>query len=285
MRRLALLCALMVALALLVASPSVSAEPRPSDACGPRPQKADGSYWSCTVVDQFRGTKLNRSLWMPQTIFRSGSSTAWACYIDDPSVIAVRAGALHLSVRKLRKSAPCAGQHNARTPYVAGMVSTYRLFSQQYGRFEARIKNTATNARGLQEAFWLWPDDRYNTELWPAAGEIDIAETYSQHPGLAIPFLHYTANDNGGPIPGRNTAWHCRAKRGKFNTYTLEWSATRLKIKVNGSTCLVNTSGDQAFKKKYIVALTQMLGVGANTYKGRAPLPATMTVDYVKVWR
>ncbi|HWM03501.1 MAG TPA: glycoside hydrolase family 16 protein [Actinophytocola sp.] len=256
-----------------------------TDACGRRPLKGDGSLWSCTLAENFSGTELDRSVWMPQTIFRSGSASAWACYIDDPSVLSVHGGALHLTVRELAEPQPCAGRQNEPTPYVAGSVSTYRLFSQRYGRFEARISNTATTAPGLQEAFWLWPDDRYNTAIWPAAGEIDIAETYSNHPELAIPFLHYTENDNGGPQPGLNTAWDCAAERGEYNTYTLEWTATRLKILVNGKTCLVNTSGDPAFKKPYIVALTQMLGVGRNTYDGRAPLPATMTIDYVKVWR
>ena len=137
------------------------------------------------------------------------------------------------------------------TPYVAGMVTTYRLFSQQYGRFEARIKNTATTAPGLQEAFWLWPDDRYTTATTGrAAGEIDIAETYSQYPNLAIPFLHYTVDDNGGPVPGLNTAWNCAAKRGVYNTYALEWTADppgdlRQRRRPAWST----PRGDPAFKK------------------------------------
>ena len=117
-----------------------------------------------------------------------------------------------------------------------------------------------------------------------AAGEIDISETYSQHPDLSIPFLHYTWNDNGGPKPGLNTAWDCLAQRGEYTTYTLEWRATRLAILVNGERCLVNRSGNRAFRKPYIIAFTQLLGVDGNAYDGRAPLPATMSVDYVKVW-
>jgi beta-glucanase (GH16 family) len=266
-------------------TPDPEPEPGPADDCGPRPAKADGTLWACTLAEDFTGTELDRSVWMPQTIFRSGTSTAWACYIDDPSVISVHDDALHLTVRKLPEAQPCAGQKDQPTSYVSGMVSTYRLFSQKYGRFEARIKNTATTAPGLQESFWLWPDDRYNTAIWPAAGEIDIAETYSQYPDLAIPFLHYTATDNGGPVPGLNTAWDCVAQRGEYNTFTLEWTATQLVIEVNGETCLVNTTSDPAFQKPYIVALTQLMGVGGNAYTGQAPMPASMTIDYVRVWQ
>ena len=126
------------------------------------------------------------------------------------------------------------------------------------------MKVTETAAPGLQEAFWLWPDDRYpSATVWPAAGEIDIAETYSRYPDLAIPYLHYTAWDNWGPQPGVNTAWDCLAPRGEWHTYTLSWTDTRLRIEVDGQHCLTNDSDDPAFDKPYIVALTQALGVEA----------------------
>ncbi len=185
-----------------------------------------------------------------------------------------------------RSRSPAPARGYDPTPYVAGSVSTYRLFSQKYGRFEARIKSTATRVPGLQESFWLWPDDRYNNELWPAAGEIDIAETYSQYPDRAIPYLHYTENDNGGPKPGRNTAWVCTGAAAASSTPTRS-SGPRpgWRSRSTAKSCLVNTSGDPAFQKPYIVALTQLLGTAGNEYDGRAPLPATTTVDYVKVWK
>lgn len=257
-----------------------------TDECGARPLKADGTAWACTFVDDFTGTSLDRAKWTPQTQFASGSPSAHACYADDPSVINVGNGSLNLSVRKVANPVQCSfGEFTGPTDYLAGSVMTYHLFSQAYGRFEARIKNTATTAKGLHEAFWLWPDDRYpSNAVWPYAGEIDISETYSSYPGLAIPFLHYAA-DAYGAVPGLNTAWNCAAPRGEWNTYTLEWTALRLEIKVNGKTCLVNTSGDTAFQKPYLIALSQMLGAAGNEYTGGAPLPATMNVDYVKVWK
>jgi hypothetical protein len=70
-----------------------------------------------------------------------------------------------------------------------------------------------------------------------------------------------------------------------FNTYVLTWTSTTLTIEVNGKTCLVNKSGDPAFKKPYIAAFTAALGTGGNAITPRTPIPATMTVDYLKVWR
>lgn len=268
--------------------PGPPAPAGPSDACGPQPRRADGSYWSCTFADEFSGTELDRSRWAPQTVFSSGDKLGrYACYRDHPDNISVSGGALHLTLRREDRPILCLRNGLLPTPYSSGMVSTYRLFSQQYGRFEARYANTGTVVPGLQETFWLWPDDRYQKplDLWPAAGEIDVAETYSQHPDLAIPFLHYTWNDNGGPVPGRNTAWNCRALRGGYNTYTLEWTPSRIEIFVNGTSCLVNTSGDKAFQKPYIVSLTMLLGSSGNKASDATPLPASMSVDYVRVWQ
>lgn len=284
-------------ISLLGAAPAVQAAGGPkapggpkavTDSCGSQVLKPDGTPWVCTFADDFSGTSLDRKKWVPQTLgFSTGTAQAHACYLDDVNNISVSDGALNLTVRKLPAPVPCTSNPSlAPSAYTSGMVSTYHLFSQQYGRFEARMKVADTRLPGLQESFWLWPDDRvpqYN--YWPAAGEIDIVETYSVYPDLGIPYLHYTAWDNGGPIPGTNTAWNCAASRGVWNTYTLEWTPTQLKISINGTTCLVNNSGDSAFQKPYIAAFTQALGGAGNEYDGRAPLPATMNVDYFHVWK
>lgn len=256
------------------------------DACGPRVLKADGTPWACTFVDNFDGTSLDRTKWVAQTNFVSGTAAAHACYRDDPRNVSVGGGTLNLTVR--RESTPIACENKslgATSDYSAGSVMTYRLFSQKYGRFEARMKAPATSVPGLQEDFWLWPDDRDATSLiWPAAGEIDVAELYSQYPKLNIPYLHYTAWDNWGPVPGLNTSWTCSAPRGVYNTYTLDWTATEVRIGVNGKTCLVNKRGDIAFQRRYILAFSQMLGTAANALTANTPLPSTMNVDYVRVW-
>lgn len=264
---------------------NVAPQKAPRDACGAIKTKADGTPWECTFHDDFSGSALNRSKWTPQTAFAMGSSSVHTCYADDPETIRVADGKLNLSVRKVETPVTCDfGGLTGPTQYVSGGVMTHRLFSQKFGRFEARIKNTATTAPGLHEAFWLWPDDRVaSTAVWPAAGEIDISETYSAYPGITVPFLHYSA-DALGNLLGVNTAWDCAAPRGVYHRFALEWSATKVEIFVNGTKCLTNTSGDPAFLKPYIIALTQGLGAAGNVYDGRAPL-GTMTVDYVRVWK
>ena len=57
-------------------------------------------------------------------------------------------------------------------PYTSAKISSENLFSQKYGRFEARMKLPAE--RGTWPAFWLMP--QHKKELWPVEGEIDILE-------------------------------------------------------------------------------------------------------------
>jgi beta-glucanase (GH16 family) len=246
------------------------------DACGKRPpRKPNGRPWTCTFVDDFDGPRLNRRHWKS---FHDKVPAQKGSACRRPKNAKVAKGQLRLTVKRTGETIGC--------QFTIGAVSTYHRFSQKYGRFQARIKARATRERGLQESFWLWPDDRIRSNVkWPAAGEIDIAETYSQHPDLAVPFLHYNKDNNGGPKPGLNTSWDCKAKRGKWHVYTLIWGPSRIEIKVDGKRCLVNTSGNRAFKKKYIVAFTQSVGLRGNAPTHETPLPATMQVDYIRVWR
>jgi beta-glucanase (GH16 family) len=255
-----------------------------ADPCGAKVKKTNAfGYWRCTFADNFDGSALDRTKWVPATSFVTWSGDTHACYRDDPANVNVADGALNLTLVKLDAPAECAAAVSP-TPYMSGSVSTYRLFSQQYGRFEARIRNTATSAPGLHEAFWLWPDDRYSTISWPDSGEIDVAETFSAHPAVVGSYLHSSA-DRYGVQYGVNAA-NCAGNRGEWNTVTLEWSASRIETFVNGVSCLVNTSGDPAFRKRYIVNFTQAIG-GAdwNLLDAATPVPATMQVDYVRVWR
>jgi beta-glucanase (GH16 family) len=247
-------------------------------------QKSTGGFWRCTFDDEFNSTSLDTTKWVPQTAFVSGDPAAmYACYQNDPSNISESAGALHLTVQQSATPVWCPG---SLTPanYSAGMVSTYHLWSQQYGRFEVRMRVAAASSPGLNEDFWMWPDDRYTTVNWPASGEMDVSQQFSNDPNDTIPYLHYTATDNGGPILGTNEG-DCAAPRGTWNTYDLVWTASSITISVNGTTCLVNTSGDPAFQKPYVINLTEALGNAFDEATASTPLPATMDVDYVRVWQ
>lgn len=114
------------------------------------------------------------------------------------------------------------------TRYTAASVSTYRKWSQTYGRYEFRAKFPAATTRGVHGALWLWPDNALKYGPWPLSGEIDVAEVYSLFNDRAIPFVHYW--------PGRvsQTNNYCLLKVTDWHTYTLEWTTTSIKISFDG---------------------------------------------------
>lgn len=269
--------------------------------CGSLVLKDNGQPWECTFADDFDGSTLDREKWYPQRTansgFTSGADGTRACYVDDPANVSVSGGAVHLTLRRERRAFRCETNRRNRpfrTRYTAGSISTWNRFAQTYGRFEVRARVPDTATPGLQQALWLWPVDPTRYGLWPASGEIDLAEMYSKYPDRAIPHLHYVYDHSTtDPYTQTNvvTSYQCRIQRGEWNTYTLTWSPGRLEIEVNGTTCLVNnyrasntTARYAPFDQPFFPALTTALGSGTNTLVEETPLPATLEVDYLRVW-
>jgi beta-glucanase (GH16 family) len=269
---------------------SDSAQAPAPDACGARIAKSTGGYWACSFSDEFNGSSLDRGKWIPQQTATSGYLNGpTACFVDSPSNVSVSGGSLRLTAR--REPAPVGCGPTWTTQYTSGMVTTAGgRFSQTYGRFEIRAKVPAAQVKGLQTALWLWPVDAGKYGTYPASGEIDIAEMYSQHPDRAIPYLHYKA---AAPDPNVTNTACMISDPSAFHTYTLEWTASSMKITYDGRTCLVDhwnpaspLTGSQPFDQPFFLALTQALGVGTNAFDpATTPLPATTSVDYVRVWK
>jgi beta-glucanase (GH16 family) len=253
--------------------------------------KADGSAWQCSFDDEFNGTSLDTSKWMVQTTAASGFHSGPECFVNTPNNISESGGNLNLTVRKEASKFTCQSSSGSySTQYTSGMVMTYGLFSQAYGRFEVRAKLPAAKVKGLQESFWLWPDNPYKYGVaWPSSGEIDIAEIYSKYPDRAIPYVHYVSD---GVDPNVTNNYCLIDDITKYHTYTAEWTPTAITITYDGQTCLVDSWNPKGltkpapFDSPFMVALTQALGIGDNAFNAlTTPLPATTSVDYVRVWK
>jgi beta-glucanase (GH16 family) len=250
-----------------------------------RAKSAGSDNWQCTFSDDFDGTTLDTSKWVAQRTDTSGyTSGKTACFVDSPDNVSVSNGTLQLTARQEASPFTCSDPSgDFDTQYTSGMVSTAGgRFSQAYGRFEVRARVSAAHTSGLQSSFWLWPTDPNKYGSWPGSGEIDIAELYSQYADRAIPYVHYTSPDanvtNNSCIIGNS---------GDFHTYAVEWTPTSIKVVYDGNTCLIDTlAAAHPFDQPFIVVLTQALGIGTNDFNpATTPLPATTTVDYVRVWK
>ncbi len=273
----------------LPATPSGTAPSAGADTdCGGQPTvTVEGQQWACTFDDEFDGTGLDTGKWVVQQTADGGYHSGQECDEDDPANVSVSDGSLHLTAEQVA-SFLCPGDPPYFTQYTSGMVSTAQRFAQTDGLFEVRAKVSSATTQGLQSSFWLYPA-QLTYGPWPASGEIDIAELFSEYPTLAIPFVHY--NSAAGDPDDTND--HCViADPSQFHTYAVQWTPQALTFLYDGQTCLVDRWSaasplvDPApFNEPFYICLTQALGIGTNQFlPGSTPLPATTSVDWVRVW-
>jgi beta-glucanase (GH16 family) len=260
----------------------------PPDACGARLQKPDGTWWECTFADDFDGTMLDPSKWLPQETAVTGITNGRSCYVNSPSGITVADGTLQLSAQRTPEEFTC---HSPRgdfaTDRTSATVTTKGRFNQILGRFAFRAKLPTTRTQGAHPALWLYPDgQKYGN--WPLSGEIDVAEWYSALPDQVFPSVHY--------VDGLNDIH--TGKRGRFadvsdwHVYELEWTAKKMLFYYDGELIWEHTwaplaplIGQQPFDQPFNVILTQAWGGLWNAPTAATPDRVTMTVDWVRVWQ
>jgi beta-glucanase (GH16 family) len=212
--------------------------------------------------------------------------------MDSPNNVSVSEGTLVLTTRKESRTFTCQVSNliGYQTRVTSGSVTTFDRFAQAYGRFEVRAKFTGAEAKGLQSALWLWPQDPDKYGQHPKSGEIDFAEIYNGNADHVVPYIHYN-NEDADPD---HTAECAIDDFGRFHDYVVEWTPASIKISYDGVTCLDDAwtpkapqTGRQPFDQPFIMCLTQGLGVQmTNAYEpANTPLPASTVIDYVRVYQ
>jgi beta-glucanase (GH16 family) len=270
------------------AAPPEAGDASSSD-CGGQPTvTVNDQQWQCTFDDEFDGTTLDTSKWAVEQTADGGYHSGIECDEDSPSNVSVSGGTLNLTAEQAPSPFLCPGAPPYETDYTSGMVSTYQRFDQTDGLFEINAKVSGADTQGLQTSFWLYPA-QLTYGPWPASGEIDIAELFSQYPTLAIPFVHY---DPSASDPDDTNDDCVIGHPSQFHTYAVEWTPESLTFLYDGQTCLVDhwkaaspLIDPAPFNQPFYVCLTQALGIGTNEFiPGTTPLPATTSVDWVRVW-
>ena len=245
--------------------------------------------WQCSFDDEFNADALDTTKWQPQLSATSGYTTGLSpslvCYVDTPDTISESGGTLNLSVVQTATAQSCGA---ASTSYEGGMVSSYQLFSQRYGFFEARAKLPSATLQGLQETLWLYPEDETLYGGFPDSGEIDYGEFYSEYPTLDVPVVHYPGSALDPNATNDSCSLAATSTAGQFNTYALLWTPTTITAYFNGRACITDTyasyvqSPDVApapFDQPFFLAFTAALGVRHRLAAGLCAGPGTAGHD------
>jgi beta-glucanase (GH16 family) len=157
--------------------------------------------------------------------------------------------------------------------YTSARLNTRGKFSQQYGRFEARMQ--LTTGKGMWPAFWLLG----NNGNWPACGEIDIMENIGD-PTVVYGSLHATNyNQSTGSQPG--SANYATS----FHIYAVEWASGTINFSVDGNVYASDTPDPSLFNQPFYIILNVAVG---GSWPGNPDsttmFPQTIKVDYVRVY-
>ncbi len=149
----------------------------------PPPATGFTLVWS----DEFNGadgSSPDSSKWTYDTGGNGWGNNELECYTNLVQNAQLKGG--NLVITAIHQPAyACSG--GTTRDYTSARLKTQGLFSQAYGRFEARIKIPA--GQGMWPAFWMLGNN-ITSVGWPTCGEIDIMENIGKEPGTVHGSLH-----------------------------------------------------------------------------------------------
>lgn len=172
-----------------------------------------------------------------------------------------------------------------------GTIKSARLYARKstgwrYGYIQARIR--LPKGKGTWPAFWMMP---VNYNNWPADGEIDIMEEVGYNPNVVVSTIHCNKYNNGG-TPTESASRSVPTAQSDFHDYAVEWTADYMTFYVDGEKLLTynnDGSGKDAwpFDAAFYPILNLAWGGAWGGQQGidESCLPATMEVDYVRVFQ
>ena len=171
--------------------------------------------------------------------------------------------------------------------YTSARLITKGLFSQAYGRFEARIR--VPRGQGLWPAFWMLGAN-IDAVGWPTSGEIDIMENIGREPTIAHGTLHGPGYSGGNGIGKADTLTN-GSYADDFHVFAVEWQPNEIRWYVDERQYHRMTPADLpsgtrwVFDSPFFLLLNVAVG---GSWPGdpdaSTTFPQQMVVDYVRAY-
>jgi beta-glucanase (GH16 family) len=164
--------------------------------------------------------------------------------------------------------------------YTSARLLSKEKFDFKYGRVEIRAK--MPSGVGSWPAIWMLGSN-INTVSWPNCGEIDIVEHLGRDLNKIYATLHYPGRYGGNANGGTRMISNASTE---FHIYGLEWSASIIKMTVDGETVhtVANTSAIP-FNQNFFFIMNVAMGGNFAGAIDPAVTAATMEVDYIRVYK
>lgn len=233
--------------------------------------------------DEFDGTSLNTSDWRHEVQGPGWVNNELQNYVNGSyngiPVTSVDGGILSITCFKS-----------------GSRINSGRIYAKvnegwKYGIFEARIK--LPKGKGTWPAFWMMPvNNDFGSNPWPLCGEIDIMEEVGYNPDYTSSSIHC---DSYNHVKGtqKTAERYTAGAQDDFHVYRLEWTEDYIRTYVDGNRLLSFANDDTGnvstwpFDKPFYLILNLAWGGDWGGAMGvdESSLPATMEVDYVRVFQ
>jgi beta-glucanase (GH16 family) len=171
--------------------------------------------------------------------------------------------------------------------YTSARLRTLGLFSQAYGRFEARMQ--LPTGKGIWPAFWLLGND-IDSVGWPRCGEVDVMENIGD-PATIYSTLHGPGYSGSKGISARYTLPHGQSVHNAFHLYAVEWAPRDIKfffddhLIAEGTPSNLPPGTTWVYDHPFFLLLNLAVGGGwPGTPDESTAFPQQMLVDYVRVY-
>jgi beta-glucanase (GH16 family) len=179
-------------------------------------------------------------------------------------------------------------EKHAGNDYTSARIKTEGLFATRFGRVEASIK--LPPGQGIWPAFWMLGTNAAEAG-WPGCGEIDIMEYRGQFPRDALATIHGPGYSGAGGI-GKTLTLGEGGFDKDFHVFTADWEPGKIVFSIDGipyqtiTREAVTPLGPWVFDDHpFFLILNVAVGGGfVGSPDATTPFPATMLVDYVRVF-
>lgn len=244
--------------------------------------------WILVWTDEFNapdGSPVDPGKWTFETGGNGFGNNELEYYTKRSKNAAIRGGNLVIRAFKEKYT----GADGVTRQYTSARFKTQTKFSQEYGRFEARIK--IPRGQGLWPAFWMLGND-IDSVGWPACGEIDIMENVGKEPTIIHGTIHGLGYSGAAGIEARYTLESGQAFADQFHIFAVEWEPKAIRFYVDDHLYVTRTPSDippvqkWAFDHPFFLLLNLAVGGDwSGPPDSNTKFPQTMLVDYVRVYR
>jgi len=231
--------------------------------------------WELTFEDDFTGSSLDTSKWMYNYFWGDKLLKDTYALPGDKHFytkgrnIEISDSVLKIVTKKEAASGkiwdPVFGFKNQEFDYTSGLISTGKGFRQKYGKVRAKIKMSGAPVR---QSMWMVAD-----KILP---HVEVAKVEKGK-------IFYGSFWGNIAEKGGVKKKVVKKSAGKFTSdffiYSIEWTADKIVWKINEKVVLTQTQGVP--QEPMYLALSSGVSNGVSEHQ----LPATMEIDWVKVYK